>query len=156
MAKTKKMSEQLAVLAVALVILGGSLIYYRHKKSMVSHDDKACADGCNLGKEQFNLPQLYIDEIAIMNTIAETLEKAAESGDFSSCERQAVADIKVWKDMQRVKAMFTKEENNAAHNPVSDQAKPAIERLHKAQSKVQFSKGGPPLMKKIKAILDGA
>ncbi len=156
MAKTKKLSEQLVALTVALIILGGSVMYYQSKKSAAAHDAKTCTDGCDLGKEQFNLPQLYVDEIAIMNTIAETLEEASAKEDFKTSEKKVIADVKVWKDMQRVKAMFTKEENHAAALPIKEKAQPALERLHKAQSKVQFSKGGVPLMQKIKAILDGA
>lgn len=155
MAKTNKLSQQLVALVCTLIFLGGSVMYYQSKKSEAKHDAKTCSDGCNLGKEQFNLPQLYVDEIAIMNTIAETLEKAAVKEDFKTSEKKVIADVRVWKDMQRVKAMFTKEERKAASEPVLEKAKPALERLHKAQSKVQFTKGGTPLMQKIKAILDG-
>lgn len=151
----KKLEKQLAILVVAIILFIGSIGYCIQKVVQRHSPTSACSTGCNLRKEQFNLPDVYKVEIEIMNDIAKELEQAAEQKDFVTKEKSIVANIKVWKDISRIKEMFTKEENSVAIQSVIEKTGLALSRLHKAQSKVQFSNGGTLLMQKIKAILDG-
>ncbi len=155
MATTKGIGKQLIALVIAGGCLTASVVYYNNKQAEKAACEASCSDGCDLGKEQFNLPQVYVDEIDIMTKIASALEKTAENKKFDAAEPAIIADVRVWKDMQRVKAMFTKEENSVAAEPIKAKAQPALQRLHQAQSKVQFTEGGTALMTKIKVILDG-